>query len=355
VPTPITGLFDGPPESQRAFVEDDNRGAVDPAPVATLDGLPFYLGVKGIGSAVEPFSLHALDRFSAAEATEDPEVQRRLFRGAGPDADRAITGELWLRGSPYGGQGLTFAQIALKVSERADPTSIAGFRIAPLVHIVFFPSEVEERLRSIYWYRRFRGRYVQEVRLVPSNLRIYFHSRQSVAGNAAYVFDQFGIRTHAEAVSFQANFVHSAIPVLSLIPRTLRHGDGPDRFRALEFHDVWLDKDAVIAPNGTVYFVDLEGIEEVPIDRSDLKVRIEDQVYRSLYEFMFAYEQIDEERRGRFGMPSDRKGHFELLLREATRDDPFVRWREGPRGVELVLRNACGEEPLNIDFPMIDR
>ncbi len=355
LPSPVTELMDGEPTGTRSFLEDDNRGAIDPRPIASYDGLPFYLSIKGIGSTVEPFTLHALDRFSGAEAATDPAVRDRLMRARGPGPDRLITGELWLRGSPYGGQGLTFAENALKVSERADPTSIAGFRIAPLVHICFFPPALEDRLRSLHWYRRFRGRYVQEVRLVPSNVRVYFHSKQTLGGSASYVFDRFGVRTHEQAVAFEVHFVRSALAMMTLIPRTLRRGSDPDRFRALEFHDVWLDKDAVIAPDGTAFFVDLEGIEEVPIDRIDLRTRMEDQIFRSLYEFMFAFEQIDEERRGRFGAAGPRKAHFELIVREAIRPDPFLRLREAAGGAELVIRNACDEEPLNIEFPLVDR
>ena len=60
----------------------------------------------------------------------------------------------------------------------ADLTSIHGFRIAAIVKIAFLPNDIENEIKKIYWYRKFRGRMVQETRLVPSNVRIYFHSGQ---------------------------------------------------------------------------------------------------------------------------------------------------------------------------------
>ena len=47
------------------------------------------------------------------------------------------------------------------------------------------------------------------------------------------------------------------------------------RYTGLDFNDVWLDKDAVISPDGTVYFVDLEGIEERTVDADHVIDKIE--------------------------------------------------------------------------------
>ena len=127
----MSQLLPDPPVAIEEFIEDDNRGAIRPDPVVTLDGQPFYLSVKGIGSPVDPYSWRPLDRWYGAELTADAEVRQKL-RAEPPDRrDRLITGELWLRGSPYGGQGIEHATTALEVSERADLTSIGGFLIAP--------------------------------------------------------------------------------------------------------------------------------------------------------------------------------------------------------------------------------
>jgi hypothetical protein len=355
LPPSLVPLTDAIPVDRRRFLEDDNRGAVSPEPVATLDGVSFHLSVKGIGSSVDPFSSRTLDRETAAQLATDPEVRARLRAPIVGPSDRIITGELWLRGSPYGGQGLAHAEAALRVSELANLTSIHGFRIGPVLKVCFLPGDLQERLRDIHWYRRFRGPIVQELRLVPSNVRIYFHARNTVGSNVGHVFDLFGVDSNAVALRFETRFVRSVVAMLTLFARTLEFDASRDRFTGLDFQDVWLDKDAVVAPDGTVYFVDLEGLDRVAVDRDGVREKIEDQVYRSLYEFMFAFEQIENERRRRFMDASGRKAHFAAVVREALRDDPFVRPADDPDGVRLRIGNLCGEESLSTDFPLVDR
>ena len=358
LPSALTGLVDTAPLAVRSFLEDDNRGAISPEPVASLDGTAFHLSVKGIGSTVDPFAAAPLDRASVEELTDDPDLRRRLGTPVVPpdprDPDRYITGEVWLRGSPYGGQGLGHAQIALAVSERADLTSLEGFRLAPVVRIARFPVDLEERLRALHWFRRFPGPFVQEIRLVPSNVRIYFHAKSTIGAGVREVFDRFGIDSLERALAFEVAFLRSTVPLLTLFSRTLRYDPEKRRYYGLDFHDVWLDKDAVIAPDGTVYFVDLEGIEEDGVDRDQVKERIEDQVYRSLYELLFAYEQIDRERLRRFGGPTGRKAQFVSLLQRALAHDRFVRVVVGPRQTALEIRNALRDEELYTNFPLVD-
>ena len=354
LPPPMASLLDRPPLSDREFVEDDNRSAIDPTPAATLDGQPFFLSVKGIGSAIDPFAHRPLDRPRAAELTDDPETRARLSSPVS-EPGGLITGELWLRGSPYGGQGLPHALTALRVSERADLTDLHGFRIAPVVKVALLPTDLERRLRTVYWYRRYRDRFVQELRLVPSNVRFYFHGRKTVGSDVAHVFDLFGIDSPGKAHRFQTNFLRSGIALLTLFARTMEYDPGKDRYTGLDFWDVWLDKDAVIAPDGTVYFVDLEGIDTMRVDAVDVAEKLDDQVFRSLYEFMFAYEQIDAERSRRFGTVGSRRRRFEALLEEALRDDPFVRLRTEGRSVVLGLRGDARDQRLNYTFPLVDR
>jgi hypothetical protein len=354
LPPLVASLMDVPPLGTQQFIEDDNRGAILPQPIATLDGVPFYLSVKGIGSAVDPFSAGRLDRELALQLSDDPALRQRFSEARALETDRMITGELWLRGSPYGGQGLEHAQIALRVAERADVTSIAGFLIAPVVKIAFLPAELQERLRSVYWYRRYRGPIVQELRLVPSNFRIYFQSRSTVGGSARALFDAFGIDSPAAARRFEVHFVRSTVAMLTLFARTLTRGPGGSTFRGLDFHDVWLDKDAVIAPNGSAYFVDLEGIEEISVAANDVAEKFEDQIYRSLYEFMFAYEQLDLERRRRFGDPVGRREQFASIVLEALHEDPFARPMPDGRNLLLEVRNPLAEESLYTRFPLVD-
>jgi hypothetical protein len=353
LPPTMASLIDAPPVGEHGFVEDDNRSAIDPTPAATLDGQPFFLSVKGVGSAIDPFAHRPLDRARASELTDDLETRTRL----GPSVAEPgglVTGELWLRGSPYGGQGLPHALTALRVSERADVTDLHGFRIAPVVKVALLPSDLERRLRTIYWFRQYRDRFVQELRLVPSNVRFYFQGRKTVGSDVGHVFDLFGVDSAAKAHRFQRNFVRSGLALLTLFARTMEYDAPRDRYAGLDFWDVWLDKDAVIAPDGTAYFVDLEGVDTVRVDAVDVAEKLDDQIFRSLYEFMFAYEQIDSERSSRFGAVGSRRRRFEAILEEALAGDRFVKLRREGRSVVLTLQHDGGDERLNYAFPLVD-
>jgi hypothetical protein len=353
IPDSMVPFIHNNPEEKIDFIEDDNRSAILPDPFVSIGGIRYFLSVKGIGSTTDPFSMRSLDRFHVSSLVNLLEIKEKLMDHESK-SNRFITGELWLRGSPYGGQGLEHATIAMKASSYANETSINGFRIAPLVRVNFIPEELERAVKEIYWYRKFRGRIVQEIRLVPSNVRIYFHSNNTVGSNAKQVFDLFGLDTEEKTFMFEVNFVRSAIAMLTLFPRTMSRT--PDGFYSgLDFYDVWLDKDAVIAPDGTIFFVDLEGIEAIQIRKEKVRDKIEEQIFRSLYEFMFAYEQIDHERRNRFNGSWDRKVQFEILLKEAMKLDPFINIIVDGATLKMLVKNALGDEELNMEFPILDR
>jgi len=352
LPESMRPFTDLSPLSTKEFVIDDNRGAVSTLPSLKMDGIDFYLSVKGIGSTTNPFSHQLLGKAEICNLLKDPRLKDRIVNSEGR-APRYITGELWLRGSPYGGQGLQHAATSMRVSEMAELTSIHGFRVAPLVKIVFLPESLENEIKKIYWYRRFGGRMVQETRLVPSNVRIYFHSGSTVGGNISSIFDLFGIDENDKALEFLKNFVRSGIAFLTLFARSIKNNED-GTFSGLDFYDVWLDKDAVLAPDGTIYFVDLEGLEWITVREKNIQEKIDDQIYRSLYEFMYAYEQIERERSIRFGGMTDRKVQFEYLLREALKDDEVIDLAHEGQSLELVVGNSLGEQRLIKKFPIID-
>ena len=80
-----------------------------------------------------------------------------------------------------------------------------------------------------------------------------------------------------------------------------------------------------------------------------------DQIYRSLYEFMYGYEQIERERSARFGGENDRKVHFEYLLKEAIKNDEVVDLTSEGQSLKLVLGNILGKQSLTKEFPIMDR
>jgi len=353
LPESMRPFTDINPLGTKEFIVDDNRGAVSTLPYLKMDGTDFYLSIKGIGSTTNPFSHQLLDKAEICNLLQDSKLKDRIVNSEGI-APRYLTGELWLRGSPYGGQGLEHATTSMRVSEMADLSSINGFRVAPLVKIVLLPEKLENEIKKIYWYRRFRGRMVQETRLVPSNVRIYFHSGSTIGGNIRSIFDLFAIDKNDKALEFLKNFVKSGIAFLTLFTRSLKSNED-GTFSGLDFYDVWLDKDAVLASDGTIYFVDLEGLEWITVDEKKVSEKIDDQIFRSLYEFMYAYEQIERERFARFGNMTDRKVQFEYLLKEALKDDEVVDLASEGQSLKLVVGNVLAEQYLIKEFAIMDR
>ena len=348
----------------RELLIDDNRSAIGKVPCATIDGTDFYFSVKGIGSTTSPFSRQLFRKDEITSLLKNQGVRERVRNAKEKEMKfpRYLTGELWSRGCPYGSQGLEFATIAMKAAEMSDSstTSIHGFRIAPLVKIVRLPLALQREVTQLYWYRRFKQEMVQETRLVPSNVRIYFHSDWTIGDDTGELFDFFHIDDNEKAMSFLRNFVRSGIAILTLFVRSMSD-NGNGTYSGLDFYDVWLDKDAVLAPDGTIFWADLEGLQSITIggrDRADVEFNIEEnmehQIYRSLYEFMYAYEQIERERVRRFGHQTDRKVQFELLLNEALRGDEVVQLHRSQDSLELVIGNILGEESLAKEFTILD-
>jgi len=365
LPESVRPFTEADPIGTREFLIDDNRSAVSREPYLTIDGTDFYFSVKGIGSTTSPFSRQLFKKEEICSLlTKNGGVKDRVMNLKEKEMKfpRYLTGELWSRGCPYGSQGLEFASIAMKAAEMSDAgtTSIHGFRIAPLVKIVRLPKALQEEVTQVYWYRRFKQEMVQEARLIPSNVRIYFHSDWTIGDDTGELFDFFHIDNNNRAMDFLRNFVGSGIAILTLFVRSMRRND-TGTYTGLDFYDVWLDKDAVLAPDGTIFWADLEGLQDITIggrDRADLEFNIEEsmehQIYRSLYEFMYAYEQIERERIKRFGHATDRKIQFEYLLRDALRDDEVVDLHRSPDSLELVIGNVLGEEKLTRRFTILD-
>ena len=352
------------PIGKRELLIDDNRSAMASKPSLTIDGTDFYFSVKGIGSTTSPFSRQLFTNSEISGLLKSGATKERLIAAMEKETKfpRYLTTELWSRGCPYGAQGLEFASIAMKAAEMSDSstTSIHGFRIAPLVKIVKLPDALQKEVTQVYWYRRFRQQMVQETRLLPSNIRIYFHSDWTIGDDTGELFDFFRIDSNDGAMDFLRNFVRSGMAVLTLFVRSMKD-NGNGTYSGLDFYDVWLDKDAVLAPDGTIFWADLEGLQAITIggrDRAEVEFNIEEnmehQIYRSLYEFMYAYEQIERERVRRFGHITDRKVQFEYLLRDALKDDEVVDLRRTQDSLELVIGNILGEDRLTKNFTILD-
>ncbi len=341
-----------PPLCRKEFVVDDNRSAVYPNKSVSIDGVDFYLSVKGIGSTTNPFSRQLLKKDEVACLITDSDMRNKVM-SSDASVHRYLTGEMWSRGSPYGVQGLQYANIAMNASEYDDVTSIHGFRIAPVVNVVYLPQQLQDQIRKLYWYRQFKGEIVQETRLVPSNVRIYFHSDWTIGEDTCMVFKLFDIDSNEKAEDFERNFLTSGMAILTLLVRSLKD-NGNGTYSGLDFYDVWLDKDAVLAPDGAIFWADLEGLEWITLWKKDIEEKMEYQIYRSTYELMYAYEQIERERIRQFGHEMDRKAHFEHLLRDALRHDEIISLEREGSSLNLVIGNILRDDSLTKRFTVLD-
>lgn len=354
LPESMAAFTDLIPLGQKEFLADDNRSVVTRDPILEMEGTYFYQSVKGIGSTTGPFSRQPLKKTDITAFLKNSVVKGRIMRAKEEPRPRYMTGEMWSRGSPYGIQGLDYASIAMKAAEMADtPTSIHGFRICPLVKIITLPQDLQDEVRRIYWYTQFKGPMVQEARLVPSNVRIYFHSDKTLGGDTSWVFDLFEIDTNEKAIEFEKNFLKSGMAILTLFVRSMKD-DGDGTFTGLDYYDVYLDKDTLIAPDGTIFWADLEGLELFNFRKKDLEEKMEYQIHRSRYEFLYAYEQIEIERTKRFGNPTDRKVHFAHLLKEALKDDDIVDLVQDGTSLNLDIGNVLGEKSARKKFTILD-
>lgn len=354
LPESMASFTDFTPLGQKEFLADDNRSVVTRDAVLKLDGVEFYQSVKGIGSTTGPFSRQPFKKTDITGFLNNSLVKSRIMQSKEMPRSRYMTGEMWSRGSPYGIQGLDYASIAMKAAEMADtPTSIHGFRICPIVKIIHLPEDLQEEVRRIYWYTQFKGPMVQEARLVPSNVRVYFHSDKTLGGDTSWVFDLFEIDSNEKAIEFEKNFLKSGMAILTLFVRSMKD-EGHGTFTGLDYYDVYLDKDALLAPDGTIFWADLEGLELFNFREKDLEEKMEYQIHRSRYEFLYAYEQIEIERTRRFGHPIDRKVHLAYLLKEALKDDDIIELVQDGTSLNLDIGNILGEKSARKKFTILD-
>jgi hypothetical protein len=141
--------------------------------------------------------------------------------------------------------------------------------------------------------------------------------------------------------------------VLTLLARSIKNNEN-GTYSGLDFYDVWLDKDALLAPNGTIYWADLEGLEWITLWEKDIEEKMEYQIYRSMYELMYAYEQIEMERVRRFGEFIDRKNQFEYLLRAALKGDEVIKLERDGSCLNIIIGTILKEQKLTKTFTILD-
>lgn len=346
-----------PPGAAVRGVRDDNRSAIFPEQRVVVRDREYVVSVKGCGTATDAFVHAPISADRLRSICHDAGLSEALAHEDGiPDG--FITGERWYGNAPYGGQAPDSAAIGLLTSLRADVDDIAGFRICPVLAILPLPDAVARIASAFYWYRQYEGTFWQEIRLVPSNLRLYFHSPITFGVDTAHAFTLLQLESYEACETFLGNLARSALSALTLYARTLRHDSARDRYVGLEYHDVWLDKDAVIAADGTMFFADVEGIEDAPAqDAGAVRERTADQFHRNVYEATYALEAMAQETQRRWGTRRDegeRRAWLLDIMERACLGDPYARLERRGDSLRLVTEPAVDADVCSIDVPFAD-
>lgn len=321
VETPIDGLalvdpaaLEGPlaagaPRFQA--VADGNRSAILLGPRVRHAGREWLVSVKGVGALSPMFGDEA-----------------------GP---RRIHGESWMGEAPFGGQGELGARTAVEVTSLAAHGGLRGAAICPVTSIVRVPDAAVDR--ASFWYRRHRGPVLGEHRLVPSDVRVFHGSSRTLGRDPHGALDALGVRDADALDAFVERYLASGIALLTLAARSAREQDG--LAVGLDFDDAWLDKDAVVAPDGTLSFADLETLAWQPLDVA----RMRRQLDRNHYELFATLDVLLDVRDADAGGCVDRRARRESVMTRtelALRADPVARPRASDDGLDLDLHPARG-------------
>ncbi len=321
-------------------IPDDNRSMIFPDITIEIDGRGYALSIKGIGARSPLYGSSPADICYFGKTW-------------GQSNARELTNELWFGEAPYGAQGEISADFGLELSELVRGCNINGFYICPVIEVNEFPDNIIKENAGRFWYRRFHGKYLQEQRLVPSNIRLYHQSKVTLGQTPGGVLKAFGIYSTEQLDAFIENYISSGIAALTLYARTLRIGKYG--CEGLDYVNVWLDKDSVIAPDGTIHFADIEGLDWLSSGcEVNLEKRIISQFNRNYYEFMFGLDALLRQRT--FFAKSDafvsiEEQRFSLAARfeMALINDRFTEIQNSGDAVDIIVLPLLEDiEPITV-------
>lgn len=331
---------DGEPRLREA-IPDGNRGAVVPDLLVEHAGREWVVGVKGIGARHPMFGQGHL----AAAGTPRP-------------GDRQFTSEAWFGENPWGSMSEQACREDAAVTDLADGEAIEGFHVCPMLRAEPLPKDIMERARSTWWYRRLDrpGVHYQQLRLLPSDVRLFYASEFTLGTRLPQVLEAFGVDDLPDLDAFIDRYLSSGLAALTLIARTVEPHDAWGH-RALDYDDVWLDKDSLLAPDGTLHFADIEGLAWVPLrDADEARHRTVRQFNRNLYELLYGLDCLLDERDRRADhrvtRPARRR-ELALRLDMALEGDPRVATEERGSALHLVITPRAAELPA-VTIKIID-
>jgi len=328
---PVNGNID--------IIPDGNRGAFVPGLRVEWEGSTWAVGLKGIGARHPMFGG---GHMGATGRT-----------GAG----REFASEPWFGENPWGAMSEQGCHEDAQITDLAtEAGSIAGFFVCPMLRAEPLPTWLMESAKARYWYRRLDrpGAYHQQLRLMPSDVRLFYASEFTLGTRAREVLEAFSVDTVEDVDAFVNAYISSGMAALTLCARTAEPHDAWGH-RALDYDDVWLDKDSVLAPDGTLYFADIEGVWWVPMrDDEEAAHRIKRQFNRNLYEFMYGLDCLLDQRdamRGRETSRDARRRELALRMDLALAADRHLQLEQrGGRVILTIDPGVDGLSPVTINI-----
>ncbi len=215
-----------------------------------------------------------MDRPSGEHSVNYPEFFHQGYFPLITDVDADIGASYMHR--PFGGQRFGFALGALKISS-LPKKELGNMNVCPILSVVkldegsYLKAEViddAKRLQNVH--------YAQEIRLMPSNVRV--HSGYYDFGIANLSEDTIAIadsllKNGIDFGDFKANFIDTAKNIFFLNYNTRKLLDD-GRYRYYGQHNSYLFGDIVVDLHGRAYYADLESIGVKESSKSDLLMDI---------------------------------------------------------------------------------
>ena len=343
LPAPIAGrALLGDPDGPIRAVPDGNRSAVLDGVRVQHAGREWLVGVKGIGAGAPLYGGTPIDDLFAHDFDASQ---------AGVLPSRLIAGEQWMGESPYGAQGEAGASQALEITRLADAGgTIEGACICPVVEVLEIPDHAVRH--DLFWYRRHRGRVLQEIRLLPSDVRLFHSSGTALGRDTDAALEGLGVGDVERLDAFVERYLATGLAALTLWARTAR--PCPGGLEGLDYHDAWLDKDCLVGTDGGLFVADLESVEWTPTThRMPPAERVRHQIDRNQYELLYGLDALLDVRDRWRDRPSDaaaRRTSVATRIALALAADPWVRAIEDEDGLDLEVRVAATDERIRARF-----
>ncbi|MHA1107162.1 MAG: hypothetical protein ACTSPN_15825 [Promethearchaeota archaeon] len=127
-----------------------------------------------------------------------------------------------------------------------------------------------------------------------------------------------------------------------------------NKITGIIYQDVWLDKDCVVAPDGTIHFADLEGLIWKTVHQDKFAETQSNEWEKLVFEFLFALVKIDSYRHQLEGSKiswNRQREELALLIQLAINQDSFAYSKYYNKDLLIVLEGT--EVPL-VEIPLLE-